>query len=83
MYLVFSDLLPRFDHSRLHDYLIIYVDDTHLRWHLHCISSGLTTLNDLSYFLHIFQIHAFVITMSQSVVLFRAIDRILPIFTKI
>ena len=40
MYLIMTDLLQRYSHSWLHEQLIVYADDVHLRWSLNSIADA-------------------------------------------
>ena len=69
------DLFNRDSHEWLHNHIVDYADDVHLRWCLQCITDGLSALNDLFYILHMFHSFDFNINASISVVLFRAVDK--------
>ena len=40
MYLIMQELLQRYSHAWLHDHLIVYADDVHLRWTLNSTADG-------------------------------------------
>ena len=53
MHLMLSNLAARFLCQWLHDHLLIFINDIHLRWSMQRLSAGLTTLLDFDYiFLH-------------------------------
>ena len=81
-HLVLKDLSGRYSHQWLHDHIIIYADDVHLRWTFTTMSDGLIALTDLSHVLRTFQAYGFNINMQKSVVLFRAVGRAVPAFTR-
>lgn len=75
MHLVLTDLAARFSHRWLHDHLIVFANDIHLRWDMQRLSDGLAALSDLNYILKAFQMYGFSINPDKSVVLFRVIDK--------
>ena len=75
MYLIMQELLQRYSHTWLHDHLIVYADDVHLRWTLHSIADGSSALGDLAHILHTFRSFGFNINSTKSLVLFRAVGK--------
>ena len=55
MHLLMIDLLARYSISWLHDYLIAYADDFHLRWTFTTQTDGLLALSELSFVLTLMQ----------------------------
>ena len=82
MHLVLSDLAARYSCTSIHDHIIIYADDMHLRWSTQRLSDGLTALSDLDHILRVFGMYGFSINLDKSVVLFRAIGKGASRFTK-
>ena len=70
-----QELLQRYSHAWLHDHLIVYADDVHLRWTLHSIADGQSALGDLAHILHTFRSFGFNINTTKSVVLFGRLAR--------
>ena len=75
MYLIVKEFLQRYSHAWLHDHLIVYADDVHLRWTLNSIADGQCALGDLAHILHTFRSYGFNINATKSVVLFRAVGK--------
>ena len=75
IYLILIDLLYRYSYTWLHDHIIIYADDIHLRWSFTRVNDGHATLNDLSHILHTFRAYGFRINASKSFILFRAVRK--------
>ena len=82
MHLVLADLAARYSCTWLHDHVIIYADDVHLRWRTQRLSDSLTALSDLDHILRIFRMYGFTINLDKSVVLFRAVGKGASRFTK-
>ena len=82
MFLIMKELLQRYSHEWLHDHLIVYADDVHIRWTLHSIADGLDALGDLAHILHTFRSFGFNINPTKSVVLFRAVGKGVSKFTR-
>ena len=82
IYLVLADLAARYSCAWLHDHVIIYADDVHLRWSTKRLSDGLTALSDLDYILRVFRMYGFTINLDKSVILFRAVGKGTSRFTK-
>ena len=82
MHLVLSDLAARYSCTWLHDHVIIYADDVHLRWSTQRMSDGLIDLSDLDHILRVFRLYGFTINLDKSVVLFRAVGKGASKFTK-
>ena len=59
MHLVLTDLVARYSYTWLHDHVIIYADDVHLRWRTRQIADGLTALSDLDHILRVFRMYGF------------------------
>ena len=82
MYLITQELLQRYSHAWLHDHLIVYADDVHLRWTLNSTADGQCALGDLAHILHTFRSYGFNINATKSVVLFRAVGKGVSKFTR-
>ena len=82
MYLIMQELLQRYSHAWLHDHLIVYADDVHLRWTLNSTADGQCALGDLAHILHTFRSYGFNINATKSVVLFRAVGKGVSKFTR-
>ena len=82
MHLIMQELLQRYSHQWLHDHLIIYADDIHLRWTLNSIADGQCALGDPAHVLHTFRSFGFNINAAKSVVLFRAVGKGVSKFTR-
>ena len=75
MHLVLTDLAARYSYQWIHEHVIIYADDVHLRWRTSQLADGLTALSDLDHILRVFRMYGFSINLDKSVVLFRAVGK--------
>ena len=82
MSLIMMDLLARFNLKWLHDHLIVFADDVHLRWTLHTPQDGFQALTDLSFVLNLLKSYGLRIDTTKSVALCRVIGRSAPSFLK-
>lgn len=82
MHLVLTDLAAHFSHRWIHDHIIIFADDIHLRWDMQRLSDGLAALTDLDHILQVFRMYGFSINLDKSVVLFRVVGKGAIRFTK-
>ena len=82
MHLVLTDLAARYSYQWIHEHVIIYADDVHLRWRTSQLADGLTALSDLDHILRVFRMYGFSINLDKSVVLFRAVGKGAHRFTK-
>ena len=71
MSLVFVDLQGRYSYTWLHEHIVVYADDTHLRWIIRSTAQALEALTDLQHVLMTLQAFGFHINMQKSVAMLR------------
>ena len=76
------DLLARYSITWLHDHLIVYADDFHLRWTFSTQAEGLLALSELSFVLILMQSYGLRINVQKSVALCRVVGRAAPTFLR-
>ena len=76
------DLLARYSHIWLHEHLIVFADDIHLRWYIRSHEDGLQALTDLSFVLTLMKSYGLRINVQKNVALCRVIGRSAPAFLR-
>ena len=76
------NLLARYSHTWLHEYLIVFADDAYLRWIIRSHEDGLQALTDLSFVLTLMKSYGLRINAQKSVALYRIIGRSAPAFLR-
>ena len=82
MHLLMVDLLARYSHTWLHEHLIVFADDVHLRWIIRNHEDSLQALTDLSFVLTLMKSYGLRINVQKSVALCRIIGRSAPAFLR-
>ena len=71
MSLVFVDLQGRYSHTWLHEHMVVYADDIHLRWFIRSTAQALEALTDLQHVLMTLQAFGFNVNMQKSIAMLR------------
>lgn len=79
---ILLDLKSRFSLSWLHEHIIIYADDVHLRWIINSHPQALNALIEFQHMLDVLKTYGFQINMTKSVAIMRLIGREAPAFQR-
>ena len=71
MSLVLVDLQNKYSHQWLHEHMVVYADDIHLRWLIRSIAQALEALTDLQHVLMTLQAFGFIVNLQKSIAMLR------------
>ena len=71
MSLVLVDLQTNYSHTWLHEHMVVYADDIHLRWIIRSTTQALEALTDLQYVLITLQAFGFHVNLQKSFAMLR------------
>ena len=82
MSLVLVDLQNKYSHQWLHEHMVVYADDIHLRWLIRSTAPALEALTDLQHVLMTLQAFGFTVNLQKSVAMLRLQGQEAPAFLR-
>ena len=82
MSLVLVDLQNKYSHQWLHEHMVVYADDIHLRWIIRSTAQALEALTDLQHVLMTLQAFGFNVNLHKSVAMLRLQGKEAPAFLR-
>lgn len=82
MYLFFHEFLAYYDLQWTTSHIIIYADDTHLRWIIDDQSSGFAALHEFVFVLGMLKAFHFRVNMTKNMIIMRLVGKTVQAFLK-